>query len=103
MTRPKLNYPENQDSWNHFPQEFLDYLNVLDEIRKEHLAKEVIDPLYSHYDYEWEMDDEIPFRTVLEYWNDDKDLPEPDLILDEINDCMAETSYDDWVSSFYSY
>lgn len=103
MTRPKLNYPENQDSWNHLPQEFLDYLNVLDEIRKEHLAKEVIDPLYSHYDYEWEMDDEIPLRTVLEYWNDDKDLPEPDFILDEINDCMAETSYDDWVSSFYSY
>lgn len=103
MTRPKLNYPETPDSWKQLPQEFLDYLNVLDEVRKEHLAKELNDPLYSHCDYEWEMDDEIPLRTVLEYWNNDKELPSPDFILDEINDCMAETSYEDWVSSFYSY
>jgi len=103
MTRPKLNYPENQESWNDLPKEFHDYLNVLDEVRKTHLEKQVIDPLYPNYDYDWELDEEIPLRTVLEYWNDPKELPSPDDILDEINDCMAETSYDDWVSSFYSY
>ncbi len=103
MSRVKLNYPENQDSWNSLPQEFLDYLNVLDEVKLVKFKEQVVDPLYPSYDYEWELDDDIALRTILEYWNDDKELPDPIVILDEINEGMAEAAYDAYVSSFYSY
>jgi hypothetical protein len=32
-----------------------------------------------------------------------KELPEPDKLLDEINEGMGEAAYDDYVSSYYSY
>lgn len=102
--RQYIDYPESQDSWNNLPKDFLEYLDFLDEIREEELKKVVIDPLYPSYEYEWSLDSEIPLRTVLEYWNTlDKELPDPIHIFNEIHDCIAETSYDDYVSSFYSY
>jgi hypothetical protein len=104
MTRTLLNYPESQDSWDNLPKEFTDYLNFLDEIRIETAKQQVVDPLYPTYDYEWELDEEIPLITILNYWNDvNKELPDPNVIFEEINDCFAETSYDDYVSSYYSY
>lgn len=102
--RPIINHPQTPEEWNHLPQEFNEYLEYLDKVRLEKLSKEVIDPLYPTYDYEWELDSEIPFETILLYWNDvEKELPDPIKILTEINDCIAETSYDDYISSFYAY
>ncbi len=104
MTRTLLNYPESQDSWDNLPKEFTDYLDVLDETRVRKVNEQVVDPLYPSYDYEWELDQEIPLSTILYYWNDpDKELPEPDKLLDEINEGMGEAAYDDYVSSYYSY
>lgn len=103
MNRVKLNYPETQDSWNELPQEFKNYLDVLDEVRLSEVKTQVIDPLYPSYDYDWELDEEIPLRTVLEYWNRDDELPEPIVILNEIQDGMEEAAYDAFVSSYYSY
>ena len=104
MTRTLLNYPESQDSWDNLPKEFTDYLDVLDEIRVRKVNEQVVDPLYPSYDYEWELDQEIPLSTILYYWNDvNKELPEPDKLLDEINEGMGEAAYDDYVSSYYSY
>lgn len=103
MNRQKVNYPETPDSWNELPQEFLDYLNDLDEARQIKLGQQVIDPLYPTYDYDWELDEEIPLRTVIEYWNSDKELPEHSVVIDEANDCLAEAAYDYYVESWYSY
>jgi transcription elongation factor GreA-like protein len=103
MKREIINYPENPEDCN-FPDSFLKYLDELDEARGKMARSIPVDPLYQSYDYEWDLDEEIPMLTILQYWNDvEKDLPSHDVILEEINDCIAETSYDDYISSFYSY
>lgn len=103
MNRQNINYPETQLDWDNLPQQFKDYLDSLDEAKNELVSNQKVDPLYPSYDYEWELDEEIPFRTILEYWNSNDELPEHQVIFDEINDCMAEAAYDYYVSSFYSY
>jgi hypothetical protein len=104
MIRTFIQVPTNQEEWDNLPQEFNDYLDNLNEARIKLSDSQVVDPLYPSYDYEWELDEEIPFTTILLYWNDlNKELPNHQKILDEINECMAETSYYDYISSFYSY
>lgn len=104
MSRSVVNYPVNPDSWNELPKDFLDYLEFLDEERIKLTKNNSTDPLYPTYDYEWELDEELPLTTILLYWNRlDEELPSPEVILKEINDCIAETSYYDYISSFYSY
>ena len=103
MTRPFANY-SGPESWDDLPEEFTYYLDVLDKIRIKKVNEQVVDPLYPSYDYDWELDEEIPLTTILYYWNNlDKELPEPDKLLDEINEGMGEAAYDDYVSSYYSY
>ena len=103
MNRQNINYPETQEDWDNLPQQFKDYLDTLDEAKNKLVYNQKVDPLYPSYDYEWELDDEIPFRTILEYWNSSDELPDHKVIFDEINDYMAEAAYDYYVSSFYSY
>lgn len=104
MTRKFIHTPKTQDEWDNLPQEFSDYLDSLNQARIKLADSQVVDPLYPSYDYEWDLDEEIPFTTILLYWNDlNKELPNHQKILDEVNECIAETSYDDYISSFYSY
>jgi hypothetical protein len=106
MTRQIINYPETQDSWENLPQDFLDYLDVLDNARvvKANIANTPGDPLYPTYDYEWELDNKLALETILYYWNRvDKELPSNDEVLDYINEGYGEAAYDDYVSSAYSY
>lgn len=104
LTREYIHTPKTQNEWNNLPQGFSDYLDSLDEARVNLSNSQVVDPLYPSYDYEWCLDEEIPFTTILSYWNDlDKELPSHQKILDEINEGMAEAAYDSYVSSFYSY
>ncbi len=104
MSRSAIEYPKSQDDWNNLPKEFNDYLSVLDQARQNKAESIPVDPLYPSYDYEWELDDEIPFNIILMYWNDvNKELPDSDKLLDDINDSLAESAYDDYVGSYYSY
>jgi hypothetical protein len=104
MTRTVIDVPRNQDDWNNLPKEFTDYLDALDEVKQNKAKSIPVDPLYPYYDYQWEFDSEIPFMTVLSYWNAvDKELPDSDKLVDEINEGLGEAAYDDHVSSFYSY
>lgn len=104
MSRSVVNYPVNPDSWNELPKDFLDYLEFLDEERIKLTKNNSTDLLYPTYDYEWDLDSEIPMTTILLYWNRlDEKLPSPKVILKEINDCIAEQSYDYYIGSFYSY
>lgn len=102
--RQVINYPEKQEDWDNLPEEFKNYLDHLDKIRLEQAVKHSNkDPMYPNYDYCWELDEDLAIQTILHYWNNlDKKLPEPIKILDEINDCFSEHSYDDYASSFYS-
>jgi hypothetical protein len=94
----------NPNDWNKLPQDFLDYLDYLDEERIKLTHQNSKDPLYPTYNYEWDIDDEIPMMTIISYWNNlEESLPEVNIILEEIDDCIAETSYDNYISSFYSY
>ncbi len=102
--RQIINYPETPDSWDKLPTEFKQYLDNLQKV-KEQLAKQNYqDPIYPSCDYLWELDEDISIQTILIYWNDvEKELPDYNTILKEINDCYAENAYDEYVSSFYSY
>jgi hypothetical protein len=91
MNRQIINYPETQVEWDNLPQDFLDYLDVLDEVK-------------SKYDYFWELDSHLAFETIIYYWNKINDpLPTNDELLSGINEGYAEAAYEDYVSSFYSY
>ena len=107
MTRQTIDYPETQENWVNLPQEFQDYLEVLDNAKnvKAKIANFPVDPLYPTYDYEWwELDDKLALETILYYWNQvDKELPSNDELLDNINEGYGEAAYDDYVSSTYSY
>jgi hypothetical protein len=106
MTRQTIDYPETQESWDNLPQDFLDYLDVLDnaKIVKANIANTPVDPLYPTYDYEWELDERLALETILYYWNQvDKELPDSNALLDDINEGYGEAAYDDYVSSAYSY
>lgn len=102
--RTIINYPENQAGWDNLPEEFKNYLDQLNKIRlNQAIDHSYQDPVYPNYDYCWELDEDLAIQTILHYWNDvENQLPEPIKILDEINDCIAEASYDDYASSFYS-
>jgi hypothetical protein len=102
-TRPFIQEPVTADNWKDLPKEFNDFLDGIDEARKIAESKEVIDPLYPSYDYDWQVDSDIPLQTAIYYWNSDMELPSAEVIVEEINDALAEAAYDDWVSSAYSY
>jgi hypothetical protein len=103
-SRTFIHYPKTPESWNDLPKEFLDYLDYLDDERVKLTHQNSKDPLYPTYNYEWDIDDELSLMTIIPYWNKlDDELPEANIILKEIDDCVAETSYDNYISSFYSY
>jgi len=103
MNRQHIQEPKTQADWDNLPQEFTDFLDVISEARDTAESKQVVDPLYPNCDYDWEIDSDIPFQTALHYWNSTKELPNPDVIVEEITEALGEQSYDDWVSSAYSY
>jgi hypothetical protein len=104
MTRFVINYPKTQDDWVNLPKEFTDYLDCLDEVKRNKAKDIVVDPLYPSYDYEWEVDDNLPLQVILEYWNDvNNELPDYEVVVEEINDSLAESAYNDYVSSSYSF
>lgn len=102
-TRPLIQEPVTAENWKDLPKEFNDFLDDIDEARKIAESKEVIDPLYPSYDYDWQVDSDIPLQTAIYYWNSDMELPSAEVIVEEINDALGEAAYDDWVSSAYSY
>ena len=53
MTRQIIDYPETQENWDNLPQEFQDYLEVLDNAKnvKAKIANSPVDPLYPTYYY----------------------------------------------------
>lgn len=102
-TRPFIQEPVTTENWKDLPKEFNDFLDGIDAARKVAESKEVIDPLYPSYDYDWEVDSDIPLQTAIYYWNSDEELPSFEVIIEEINDALGEAAYDDWVSSAYSY
>lgn len=96
--------PKTQEDWNNLPSEFLFYLNEVDSVRQSLLKKEVIDPLYPSYDYDWEVDSDIPFNTILYYWNRVNDeLVNPDEMVELIQDELGSAAWDDYCASAYSY
>lgn len=101
--RPFIQEPVTADNWKDLPKEFNQFLDDLDEARQNAASKEVIDPLYPSYDYDWEVDSDICLQTVIYYWNSDKELPSLATIVEEVNEALCESAYDQWVSSAYSY
>lgn len=96
--------PQSQSEWDDLPVEFHQYLDEIDEARNNADSEQVIDPLYPNYEYSWDVDSSIPFDVIMHHWNrTDLPLPEPEKIVNEICDALGEASYDDWVSSSYSY
>lgn len=101
--RQHIEDPKTQTDWNNLPLEFTQFLDLIAEARDIAESKLVVDSLYPNFDYDWETDSEIPFQTALYYWNSPKELPNPDVIVEEITEALGEQAYDDWVSSAYSY
>jgi hypothetical protein len=102
--RQLITEPQSQIEWDNLPVEFHQYLDEIDEARKDADSKLVIDPLYPNCEYDWDVDSNIPLNVIMSYWNQvDSPLPKPEVIVNEICYALGEASYDDWVSSAYSY
>jgi hypothetical protein len=102
-TRQIVQEPKTQSDWDNLPLEFTEFLDSLDAAREAAASKKIVDPLYPSYDYNWETDSEIPFSIALDYWNSSTELPDVNLIIEEINEALVEAAYDNYCSSFYSY
>lgn len=102
-TRKVIQEPTTLSDWENLPKEFLKFVDEVDCVRNEMASKQDVDPLYPNYDYEWQVDSDLPIQMMVEYWNSNKELPKAEKMVEEINEAMAEAAYDDYVSSFYSY
>lgn len=93
--RLAIQEPQSQEESDNLPTEFLNYLNEVDAVREELLKKEVIDPLYPSYDYDWEVDCDIPFNTILYYWNRvNEELVNPVEMVELIQDEHGSAAWD---------
>lgn len=104
MIRQTIQEPITQTEWDKLPQEFIEFLDSVDEARDNAASSaENYDTIYPSYDYEWNIDSGIPFATILYYWNSENELPDPKQVIKEIQEGMEESAFDDCVASFYSY
>ena len=103
MIRHTIVIPDSYEEWKNLPQEFHNFLDELDEVRKELSAQQVIDPLYPSYYYDWEVDSTLALDTVIYYWNSDKDLPDVRRIVEEIEEAYGEDAYDSYMADAHSY
>lgn len=95
MTRPILAFPRIQQEWNDLPAAFTEFMNKIDLIRQSKANLQIIDPLYPSYDYDWDIDSTIPLETLIYYWNQtDKPLPDPEEVVEEINEGLGEAAFE---------
>jgi hypothetical protein len=95
MTRPILAFPQNNQEWDNLPAAFTEFMNKVDLIRQSKANLQIIDPLYPSYDYDWDIDSTIPLETLIYYWNQtDKPLPDPEEVVEEINEGLGEAAFE---------
>lgn len=102
-TREHIDFPKTHADWETLPIEFHSYLDRLETLREKKEKAISQDTLYPSYNYSFSLDEDIAIQTILIYWNNGQPLPDDDLIIEEINDYMAEADYDTYISSFYSF
>ena len=95
MTRPTIEFPRIQQEWNDLPEAFTQSMEKVDLIRQSKANLQIIDPLYPSYDYDWDIDSTIPLETLIYYWNQtDKPLPDPEEVVEEINQGLGEAAFE---------
>jgi len=98
MTRPHLADPTTIEEWEALPIEFTEYLDQIEAARADLAKKEPIES----YDYTWEVDDEIPFKTILQYWNDTGELTDPIEVVEGIQEGLCEQAMIAWEQNYFS-
>lgn len=101
MTRPHIEFPDTNEEWDNLPKEFIEFIDEVDKVREECNKKEV-KRNYQSYEYEWEVDSDVPLRVLISHWNDERELPSYKEIVEDILDCLCEEAMIAHVESLYS-
>ena len=59
-TRKVIQEPITLSDWENLPKEFLKFVDEVDCARNKLALNQKVDPLYPTYDYEWEVDSDLP-------------------------------------------
>lgn len=90
MSRPHIEYPETHDEWVKLPDEFKNFVDDIDKVRDIfECNSKGLDYLY----YNWQVDDKVPLTVLISHWNYDGELPEYNVIIDDIIECISEENH----------
>lgn len=90
MTRPQVEYPETHEDWLKLPEDFKQFVDDIDKVRE---VLEVTSKGRDYYYYSWQVDDKVPMTVLCSHWNYNGELPDYDVIIDDIIECISEESF----------
>lgn len=99
MNRTTVEFPNSNDEWDNLPNDFKSFIDQVDVVR-EKMNQNEMKYTYPSYEYSWNVDSDIPLKTLIYLWNSNESISDLQELVKDITNGIAEDAFTYYYSSF---